>query len=44
MLNQRSVRPLFAMYWTIGFGAFGFVLVSGGARRKPLVMIGLAGC
>jgi hypothetical protein len=41
VLNQRTARPLLAMYWTMGLSAFGFVLVNGGVRRKPLAMIGL---
>ena len=39
MLSKNGARPLFAMYWTMGFGAFGFVLVSADVRRKPLAMI-----
>jgi hypothetical protein len=42
MLNRAGGNPLFAMYWAMGFGAFGFVLVGTGIRRKTAVMILLA--
>ena len=39
-LNRGSSRPVLAVYWTMGFGIFGFVLAGGGARRKRLWRIG----